>query len=63
MSIKFANMTMFSWKERMKSVMDCEKSVMVMTLFRLDYLVYDLDICVDDTPTYGISDPQTAAVC
>ena len=35
----------------MRSVMDCDGSVMVMTLFRLDYLIYGLDNCVDDTPT------------
>ena len=35
----------------MKSVMDCERSVIIMTLLRLDYLVYGLGNCVDDTPT------------
>ena len=30
--------------------MKCERSVMVITLLRLDYLVYDLGNCVDNTP-------------
>ena len=30
--------------------MGCERSVITMTL-QLDYLVYCLDNCVDDTPT------------
>ena len=35
----------------MKSVMECEKSVMVMTLLWHDYLVSGFCNCVDDTPT------------
>ena len=31
--------------------MDCERSVITMTPFRLDYLVHDLVNCVDDTST------------
>ena len=31
--------------------MECEKSVVIITLLRFDYLVYDLVNCVDDTPT------------
>ena len=31
--------------------MNFERSVMAMTLLRLDYLVYYLDNCADDTPT------------
>ena len=51
MNIKYADMTMFLWRERMKSVMKCERSVITMTLLWLDYLIYDLGNCVDDTPT------------
>jgi len=51
MSIKFADMARFLWRERMESVMDCERSVITMTLLRLDYLVYSLGNCVDDTST------------
>jgi len=44
-------MTRFLEKERMEGVMDCERSVITMKLFRLDYLVYDLGNYVDDTST------------
>ena len=33
------------------SVIKYEKNVIAMTLLRLDYLVYALGNCVDDTPT------------
>ena len=33
------------------SVMECEKSVMVMILIWLDYLIHNLGNCIDDTPT------------
>jgi len=35
----------------MRSVMECERSVITMTLLQLDYLVYGLGNCVDDTST------------
>ena len=35
----------------MKSVIDSERSVITMILLRLDYLVYGLRNCVDDTST------------
>ena len=35
----------------MESVIDCEMSVITMTLLQLGYLVYGLDNCVDDTLT------------
>ena len=50
MNIKFVNMIIFL-RERMMSVMECERSVIAITLLRLDYLVYGLGNCVDDTPT------------
>ena len=31
--------------------MKCERSVITMTLLRLNYLVYGLGKCIDDTPT------------
>ena len=49
MSIKFADMIKFLWRERMGSVMKCES--VTMTLLRLDYLVYNLDNYIDDTST------------
>ena len=33
------------------SVMECEKSVMVMILIWLDYLIHNLGNCIDDTLT------------
>jgi len=44
-------MARFLEKEGMEGVMDCERSVITMKLFRLDYLVYGLGNCVDDTST------------
>ena len=35
----------------MLSVMDCERSVIIMTLIWLVYIVYGLGNCVDDTST------------
>ena len=35
----------------MRSVMECERSVITMTLLQLDYLVYGLGNCVDDIST------------
>ena len=35
----------------MKSVINSERSVITIILFRLDYLVYDLRNCVNDTST------------
>ena len=51
MSIKFAIMTIFLWRERMESIMKCERSIITTTLLRLDYLVHSLDNCADDTST------------
>ena len=50
LSIKFADVTNFLWKEKMWSVIKYERSVITKTLLRLAYLVYDLSNCVDDTP-------------
>jgi len=49
MSIKFADMTELLRRERIESVMKCERSVITMTLLRLDYLVHGLGNCADDT--------------
>ena len=35
----------------MESVIECERSVITMTLFWLNYLVHGLGNCADDTPT------------
>ena len=52
MSIKFADMPESLWRERMRSVIECERSIMGMTLrLRLDYLVHSLGNCVYDIST------------
>ena len=44
-------------REGIVSVMECKRNVITMTLFRLNYLVYDLSNCAGDTTTEtGLTD-------
>ena len=56
MSIKFADMA-----EERRSVMGCERSVITITLLRLDYLVHSLGNCAMTLST--VSDLSEEAVC
>ena len=50
MSIKFVDVVNFLRRERIESVIECEMSVITMTLLWHDYLVYDFDNCIDNIP-------------
>ena len=50
LSIKFAGVINFLWREKMWIVIKYDKSVITKTLLRLTYLIFDLSNCVDDTP-------------
>ena len=53
MSIKYVDMA----EEKTKSVMECERSVITMTLLRLGYLVHSFGNCAMTLPTEtGITD-------
>ena len=49
--IKFANMHQQYEERGEKSVMKCERSVIIMTLYWHNYQVFSLGNCVDDTTT------------
>ena len=52
MSIKYADVAESSLRrEMMRSVMECERGVITMTFLWLDYLVYGLGKCNNDTST------------
>ena len=59
MNIKFTNMTESLWRERMESVMEYERSVITITLLRLDYRVHGPGNYADDTLTQTDPVPKT----
>ena len=48
MSIKFVDMVESLLKERRRSIIKCERSVITITFFQLDYLLHTFDNCTDD---------------